>query len=149
MKKSVILVVAFVLINKISFAQRAYAVFNHVAIYVTDVNRSVAFYHKFFHLDTIKTPAQSQRTKWLKMGRYMQLHLIEAKKDQLMVAQNNHIAFSVESLADFIQVLKKEKIPFGGAEDNDGSFIERSDGIKEIYLKDPDGYRIEVNDAAY
>ncbi|MCR8559887.1 VOC family protein [Mucilaginibacter sp. BJC16-A38] len=149
MKKQTLLILALLLITKIGLAQKPYAAFNHVSLYVSDVDKSAAFYRKLFHLDTTKIPVAGQRVKWLKMGKYMQLHLIESKKDQLTVAQNNHIAFSVQSLADFIQVLKKENIKFGGAEDNDWSFVERADGVKQIYFKDPDGYRVEVNDAAY
>jgi lactoylglutathione lyase len=83
------------------------------------------------------------------MGRYMQLHLIEGRKEDLTIAQNNHIAFSVQSLSDFIQVLKKENIYFEGQKGSSGTFVVRADDVKQIYLKDPDGYMIEVNDAAY
>lgn len=149
MQKRALLLFALLFVIRAGFAQKPYAAFNHVALYVTDVNRSAAFYRKMFHLDTTKIPNPGQHVKWLKMGRYLQLHLIEGKKEDLTIAQNNHIAFSVQSLSDFIQVLKKENIYFEGQQGSAGTFVVRADGVKQIYLKDPDGYMIEVNDAAY
>jgi lactoylglutathione lyase len=146
MQKKALLLFAFILMVRIGVAQKPYAAFNHVALYVTDVNKSAAFYRKLFHLDTTKIPVPGQHVKWLKMGKYLQLHLIEGKKEE---TQNNHIAFSVQSLPDFILFLKKENIYFEGSSGDAGTFVIRADGVKQIYLKDPDGYRVEVNDAVY
>jgi lactoylglutathione lyase len=56
-----------------------------------------------------------------------------------------HIAFSVPSIDDFIDKLKRENITWFGGKGN-FTIDYRADGVHQIYFKDPDGYEIEVND---
>ena len=132
-----------------TFAQKPFASLNHIGIYVANPKITAAFYMKLFHLDSIKTPFPGQPTIWLKLGKNTQLHIIQGKKEEIVVSPENHIAFSVASLYDFTVFLKKENIYYEGAEGKAGTFVIRSDGVKQIYLKDPDGYWVEVNDAPY
>jgi lactoylglutathione lyase len=137
----------FIMITGAVYAQKPYASFNHIGIYVSDVKKSAAFYIKLFHLDTIKTPFPGQPVIWLKIGNHSQIHLIQGKKEEIVIPPDNHIAFSVPSMFDFITFLQKENIYYEGDTGKAGTFVIRSDGVKQIYLKDPDGYWVEVNDA--
>jgi lactoylglutathione lyase len=65
---------------------------------------------------------------------------------EITVSKGNHIAFSVASVRDFMKILKKKDIPYGDEDGQAGKFISRSDGVTQIYFKDPDGYLVEVND---
>jgi lactoylglutathione lyase len=128
-------------------AQQHYARFNHVGLYVSNVDKSETFYTGLFHLDTLKTPWPGSRIKWLSLGNGIAFHLIETRKENLTVSKDNHIAFSVPSVDDFIAVLKKQNIPYKDANGKLSSVLTRPDGVKQVYLWDPDGYLIEVNDA--
>lgn len=91
-----------------AFAQKPYASFNHISIVVSDAGKSAAFYVKWFHLDTLKSPFAGRSVLWLSLGGDRQLHIIQGTKDEVTVSKINHIAFSVASLDDFIAALKKE-----------------------------------------
>jgi lactoylglutathione lyase len=121
------------------------ASFDHVALFVRDMKRSVAFYHMLFQLDTIPVPAHgSTIVTWFKMNDRLQLHLVEGMKDSINIPFT-HIAFSVPSINDFIPKLKKANITWFGAKGN-FTIDYRADGVHQIYFKDPDGYEIEIND---
>ena len=128
-------------------AQKPYAAFNHIAIMVTDASKSAAFYIKWFHLDTLKSPFPGRTVLWLSLGGDRQLHIITGTKEEVTVSKINHIAFSVASLDDFIITLKKGNISYGDIDGHAGVVVNRPDGVKQIYLHDPDGYLIEVNNA--
>ena len=48
---------------------------------------------------------------------------------------------------DFITFLQKKNIYYEGETGKANTFVMQPGGVKQIYLKDPDGYWIEVNDA--
>jgi lactoylglutathione lyase len=129
------------------FAQKRYANFNHMAFLVTDADKTAAFYINLFHLDTLKNPFPGEHVRWLSLGGNMQLHIIQEPKDQVIVSKDNHIAFSVASVTDFIKVLNVNHIPFTDGGGKAQAYVTRSDGVKQIYFRDPDGYEVEVNDA--
>lgn len=120
---------------------------NHTAIYVQNLKKSAAFYRDVVGLDTIPEPFHDGKHAWFKTGPGTSLHIIEgapAKKDYY---KNQHTCFSVASVDAFTESLKRNNIPW---EDRDGAKMKtttRVDGVKQIWLKDPDGYWVEINDA--
>jgi len=59
-----------------------------------------------------------------------------------------HVAFRVASLSDFIAHLDAAQIPYRDFDGNKKITL-RPDGIHQIYLQDPDGYWLEVNDSRF
>jgi lactoylglutathione lyase len=126
-------------------SSNAAASFDHVALYVRNMEKSVAFYKQFFQLDTMPVPAHGNTiVTWFKLGDRLQLHLVEGLKDSMQIPFN-HIAFSVSSISDFTDKLKRANIVWFGAKGNFTTDY-RADGVHQVYFRDPDGYEIEVND---
>jgi lactoylglutathione lyase len=131
-------------------AQKPYAVFNHVALEVRNLDKSVAFYSTLFHLEKIPSPWPKRRIAWFKMGEHNQLHIIEADSNEhIITAENFHFCFSVHSMDEFIRLLKKKHIDYDNGYGKAYRITIRADGVKQIYVKDPDGYQVEVNDQVY
>jgi lactoylglutathione lyase len=55
-----------------------------------------------------------------------------------------HLAFRVSS--DFMTHLDQMQVKYRNFKSNEKSVTQRPDGVKQVYLQDPDGYWIEVND---
>ena len=122
--------------------------FNHLAIYVTDLQRSGDFYQNVIGLDTIPEPFHDGKHLWLKTGPGNSLHIIEGAEIKKEYFKANHICFSVTSVDVFTDMLKMKGIlfeDFTGSKNNKVTI--RPDGVKQIWLQDPDGYWIEINDA--
>lgn len=127
-----------------SFSQKA--ILNHTAIYVADVQKSVVFYQQILGLDTIPEPFHDGKHAWFRTGPGLALHVIEGAPVKKEYYKNQHTCFSVGSVQNFITLLQKNNIAW---EDRDGTKMAvttRIDGVKQIWLQDPDGYWIEVND---
>jgi lactoylglutathione lyase len=127
------------------YSQKAHI--NHTAIYVIDVRVSAAFYQNIIGLDTIPEPFHDGKHAWFSTGPGIAMHIIQGASAKKEYYKNQHTCFSVQSVETFTGLLKKNNIPW---EDRDGAkmaITTRIDGVKQIWLQDPDGYWIEINDA--
>lgn len=138
--------VLLVFLNKAG-AQTKSARINHIAFSVLDLKRSTVFYTTIIHLDTIPEPFHDGRHTWLAIGDVSALHLIQNPGPISTPSKNTHVCFRVFSVDDFIKVLNQHKIAYEDWQGKPNSVTVRTDGVKQIYFQDPDGYWIEINDA--
>jgi lactoylglutathione lyase len=118
--------------------------FNHLTVYVTDLARASAFYSNVMMLDTIPEPFHDGRHTWFKIADHSELHVVSGAKEDIPHDINIHLAFTVPSLPDFMAHLDKQGVKYGNWAGDKKPQL-RPDGILQIYLQDPDGYWIEVN----
>ncbi len=120
---------------------------NHVAIFVVDLQKSADFYMHVIGLDTVPEPFHDGKHVWLQIAPNVQMHIIQGAPEKKSYYKNQHSCFSVASVETFAKMLTIKQIAF---EDRDGKqsvFTTRVDGVKQIWLQDPDGYWVEINDA--
>lgn len=132
-------------IGQNSYCQKA--ILNHTAIYVVDVQKSIVFYQQILGLDTIPEPFHDGKHAWFRTGPGLALHIIEGAPVKKDYYKNQHTCFSVGSVQNFITLLQKNNISWEDREGTKMAVTTRIDGVKQIWLQDPDGYWIEVNDA--
>ena len=120
---------------------------NHAAVYVTDLKRSGEFYTQILNLDTIPEPFHDNRHIWLSIGNGVQLHIIQGADKEREYFQNNHLCFSTSDVVGFSKKLDEKNINWFNAGGKPKVITNRIDGVHQVFLKDPDGYWIEVNDA--
>ena len=122
------------------------AEFDHTTVHVSDLARSADFYEKVFGFERIKHPFNDTNHIWFRVGGHQQLHVVggattgSASRDIEV-----HFAFRVLSIPDFATHLDKLQVKYRNFA-GDGKVTDRPDGVHQIYLQDPDGYWIEVND---
>jgi len=138
-----ILVICLFMINHFSIAQ---AKINHIAVYVEDLKRSEVFYAQVFEFQALEEPFKIGRHAWFDIGGGIALHLIQAPWEPVTINKHNHICFSVPDMGAFIKKLENLGIDFEDFPGNKGEINIRPDGIQQIYIQDPDGYWIEIND---
>lgn len=143
---SIICFYCFFAINNRVLGQNK-TVFNHAAIFVTDLQKSTHFYTKIIGLDTLPEPFHDGKHAWLDMGNNIALHIIQGATEQKNYYKNQHLCFSVHSVPNFTQKLKAEGIRFEDVLGLPNSMTTRIDGVHQIWFQDPDKYWIEVNDA--
>ena len=120
--------------------------FNHTTIYVVDLDKSSDFYEKVMQLEKISEPFHDNRHIWFSMGEHSQLHVVKGASAVQPHEINIHLAFSVPSLETFMAHLDKMNIKYGNWSGDSKLVQIRPDHVKQIYLQDPEGYWIEVND---
>lgn len=148
MLKSILTFTLAICMAGISFAQdtaKPKAVLNHQALYVQDLGRAAAFYKNIIGLEPIEEPFKIGKHVWLKTGPHTSLHLISGAPARKEYYKNHHICFSVPSLEAFMKILKKNQVGWEDAGGKKGAVTTRPDGIQQLWIQDPDGYWLEIN----
>lgn len=122
--------------------------FNHLALSVKDVDLSSNFYKNVLGLREITNWTKMDGIRWFSLGEGKELHLISIVKETVITNKAVHLAITTSNFDGFVAILEKRKITFSDWTGNLNKVNLRSDGIKQIYLQDPDGYWIEVNSVA-
>jgi lactoylglutathione lyase len=104
-------------------AQQSKAHINHTAIYVVDIQKTGSFYTNVIGLDTVPEPFHDGKHIWYSTGAHTMLHVIEK--------------------------LKKLNWAYEDVAGNKNAITTRVDGVHQIWLQDPDGYWLEINDDKY
>lgn len=123
--------------------------YDHTALRVADVNRSAEFYMQVFALKEIEPAPSSSTLRWFSLGGDDQLHLIQGETKDIKLHKGVHLAFHITEYDDFLEHLEKENITFTNWQGTEQAPNLRGDGIRQVYIQDPDGYWVEVNDARY
>lgn len=120
--------------------------FNHAAICVQDLKRSITFYHTVLTLEETPNPFNDGAHAWFKIGPGLQLHVIQ-HGCALTTNKDVHLCFSVPSVIEFVGHLEKLGVAYTNLKGVGKEPTLRVDGVRQIYLQDPDGNWIEINDA--
>mmetsp|Transcript_131519 Transcript_131519/g.366533 ORF Transcript_131519/g.366533 Transcript_131519/m.366533 type:complete len:465 (-) Transcript_131519:84-1478(-) len=128
---------------------------NHVALIVSDVGRSLAFYTEIIGFQQIQRPNFDRHGAWLTMGN-TELHLIKGVPNapsgrDLIVS---HIALDTDYPEKVLEKLMELDVPFRQnisvpdpkkARENLVECFENADGkVTQYFIRDPDGYYWEL-----
>lgn len=112
---------------------------HHVSLNVSDVDRSLHFYRDVMRMSVLPRPDFPFRGAWLDAGNGRQIHLIESDvPDDL----GQHVAFRVDDIEQAIDTLRSAGIDVPDARPVADS------PIRQTFLLDPDGNRIELTQPA-
>lgn len=123
--------------------------FDHFAVVVKDVDKSADFYKNILNLNEIAHPDKKPGFRWLQIKGNSQIHLIQKEFAPFQKNKSMHLCLATKDLDAVIKHLKKNAIPFSDWPGKESGVTLRTDGVKQIYLQDPDGYWIEINTAKH
>ncbi|MEA5460750.1 VOC family protein [Arcicella sp. LKC2W] len=117
--------------------------YNHVGLAVKDLKTSVTFYREIIGLSPLDVPDNLLAIRrWFKVAPGQELHLLLGRENPVANNDKNAAHFSLSiptNSADGIEAFLKEKnVPYHRQKRFDGAF--------QIYVTDPDGYVIELNE---
>ncbi|MCB9286697.1 MAG: DUF1080 domain-containing protein [Lewinellaceae bacterium] len=115
--------------------------FNHLALSVSDIEASTAFYRDILGLEPIEVPDDLKDIRsWFKFGGGQDLHLLAGRTEPVSdnSRSSGHYSLTITD-ADEVEAFLKEK-------GLDYHRQQRFDGAWQIYISDPDGYVIELNE---
>ena len=122
---------------------------NHTAIFVMDIEKTGNFYSKIIGLDSVAEPFHDGKHIWYKTGERSMLHVIQGATEKKEYYKNQHTCYTVPDFKGFIEKLKAANLPFEDVSGKKNAITTRVDGVHQIWLQDPDGYWLEINDDTY
>lgn len=127
-------------------APKSSVAIDHVALNVADLEKSVSFYSGVFGFEEI--PAAAKGRRWMSLGKGIQLHLLGERTQAVADNRSVHLALTSDNLDPIMERLKERGVTWSNFAGTAGAVgAVRSDGVRQIFFRDPDGYWIEVNDA--
>jgi lactoylglutathione lyase len=143
--------IAILFMNVVVFAQNKNnnVHINHTAIYVMNIPNAGNFYSKIIGLDSIAEPFHDGKHIWYKTGEHTMLHVIQGATEKKEYYKNQHTCFTVPDFNAFVEKLNKINWAFEDVAGNKNKITTRVDGVHQIWLQDPDGYWLEINDDHY
>ena len=122
--------------------------FNHLALSVSDVDRSAEFYKDVLGLEEITNRTKMEGIRWFSFNEGKELHLISVIKEKVTINKAVHFALTTPDFDNFVKILESKDIKYSDWLGTEGKINIRADGIKQIFFQDPEGYWIEVNSVA-
>jgi len=117
---------------------------NHDALLVQDLKVASIFYRDILGLKEVSNMAVPNGKRWFELGDGVQLHLSESN-DNIPKNKSVHMAISTQKIDAFVDFLKSKDIYFENWTGQAKTVRVRADGVKQFYIRDPDGYWIEIN----
>lgn len=123
--------------------------YDHYSFVVQDLKTVGDFYADVLKLEEIPHPSDPDGFRWFRIRGNSQLHLIG--KDTVIRQENKsvHLCLSTAKLESFIEHLNAKKIPFWDWPGKKGAVTNRADGVKQIYILDPEKNWVEINNAKH
>lgn len=119
---------------------------DHVGIQAANLDRSVAFYVQVLGLREVPAPFPRDAGRWIALGGGRMLHIVAHGTPGASHNRWDHYALACADLDAMVARLDALNI---GWTDMDGhhAIQTRPDRVRQIFVRDPDGYNIEINDA--
>lgn len=122
---------------------------NHTAIYVIDIQKTSAFYSNIIGFDTVPEPFHDGKHIWYSTGAHSMLHVIQGATEKRAYYKNQHTCFTVPDFEIFLEKLQSANWTWEDVAGKKNAITTRIDGVHQIWLQDPDGYWLEINDDKY
>ena len=119
---------------------------NHMAIQVRDKDVSAEFYGRVLRLPEIAMGGTRAHVRWFAIGPDTSIHLIQGDFGSTQVKRSTHYCIASDDLAGSIRHLDREGVAYCDYDGIPGKIAVRADGVKSVYLQDPDGYWIEISE---
>jgi catechol 2,3-dioxygenase-like lactoylglutathione lyase family enzyme len=119
---------------------------NHMSLQVRSLSGSAKFYQEALLLPEIECGAAKANIRWFGLGDGQSVHLIEGEFGNTFVKRSTHFCISSDDFDGMVRHLRDRRVTFCNADGEEGKLHTRADGVRSVYLQDPDGYWLEINE---
>lgn len=119
---------------------------DHIALLVRDLEGSARFYSEVLGLVEVPNPMGGTHIRWFEIGGNQRLHLQAGDISATHVEKQTHVALSCSDFNAVLKHLESMRADFSDFKGTPGAVNVRPDGMRAVFLKDPNGYWIEIND---
>ena len=120
---------------------------DHIALLVRDLDESVRFLLEVIGLSEMPNPMGGTTIRWIEIGDGRRFHVQAGDIDKVHVEKQTHFALATPDLDAVLTRLRAQGVAFSDMKGTPGAINTRPDGMRAIFLQDPNGYWFEINDS--
>lgn len=147
--KKLLFIAAFIALGSVANGQKFEFQFDHQSIVVSDVNVSADFYGNVLGLAETAHPDNPPTIRWFVVNGNSHVHLIQKEFVPFEKNKSMHLCLATQDLEAVITHLEANNVGYSDWPGKEKSVTTRTDGVRQIYIQDPDGYWIEINTAKH
>jgi len=121
---------------------------DHIALWVRDLDESAAFYTALPGIREVPNPMGGTHIRWFEYASGQRFHMQAGDISTTHVEKGTHFAFSVDDFDAALDHIRGRGLAWSDFKGTPGAINVRPDGMRAIFLEDPNGYWIEINDFA-
>jgi catechol 2,3-dioxygenase-like lactoylglutathione lyase family enzyme len=118
---------------------------DHIALLVRDLDESVRFLTGVLGLAEMPNPMGGKDIRWIEIGDGRRFHVQAGDISKVHVEKRTHFALTANDFDAVLQRLRIEGVAFSDMAGAAGAVNRRPDGMRAIFLEDPNGYWFEIN----
>lgn len=118
---------------------------DHIALLVRDLEEEVSFLTRTLGLREGVNPMGGKHIRWIEIGDGRRFHVQAGDVSHVHVEKQTHFALTADDFDAELQRLRALGATFSDMQGNPGAINTRPDGMRAIFLQDPNGYWFEIN----
>jgi catechol 2,3-dioxygenase-like lactoylglutathione lyase family enzyme len=119
---------------------------DHIALLVRDLDESIAFLTGVLGLSEGVNPMGGTTIRWIEIGDGRRFHVQAGDISKVHVEKQTHFALSASDFDAVLTRFRATGIAFADMKGTPGAINTRPDGMRAVFLQDPNGYWFEIND---
>jgi catechol 2,3-dioxygenase-like lactoylglutathione lyase family enzyme len=119
---------------------------DHIALLVRDLEETTRFLTEVLQIERIDNPMGGTEIRWFEIGSGNRFHVQQGDISRVHVEKRTHFALSAQDLDAVVAHLNAKGVAFSDMKGTAGAVNVRSDGMRAIFVQDPNGYWFEIND---
>lgn len=119
---------------------------DHIALLVRDLDETAQFFTDVLRIREVPDPMGGTQIRWFEFGNGQRFHIQAGDISATHVEKRTHLALSAPDFDDVLAFLRERGVAFSDFKGTPGAVNVRPDGMRAVFVQDPNGYWYEIND---
>ena len=119
---------------------------DHIALLVHDLDETAKFLTEVLQVRAVPNPMGGTEIRWFEFGNGQRFHIQAGDLSRTHVEKRTHFALSAPDLDAVLAHFRAAGVPFSNMKGDLGEVNVRPDGMRAVFVQDPNGYWFEIND---
>jgi lactoylglutathione lyase len=119
---------------------------DHIALLVRDLEETRDFLTRVLGIRQIANPMGGTEILWFEIGSGQRFHVQAGDVRRTHVEKRTHFALSAPDLDAVLAHFEAAGVTYSDMKGTPGAVNVRPDGMRAVFVQDPNGYWFEIND---
>jgi catechol 2,3-dioxygenase-like lactoylglutathione lyase family enzyme len=119
---------------------------DHIALLVRDLDETARFLTEVLQIKEVPDPMGGGHIRWFEFGNAQRFHIQAGDISRTHVEKRTHFALSAPDFEGVLEHFRTLGVAFSNMQGAVGEVNVRPDGMRAVFVQDPNGYWFEIND---